>query len=62
MKKLFFTSFLFLFFGCSSVIVYSPKYVFIKGNNNDDNTITGADLEGQLDQKSDGNVDLPLVP
>lgn len=53
---------LFFLSSCSSVVVYSPKHICIHGNSNQGTEITGADLEGQLDQKTDGQVDIPMVP
>ena len=53
---------LFFLSSCSSVIVYSPKHIRIHGNSNQDIENTGADLEGSLDQKADGQLELPLVP
>ena len=53
---------LFFLSSCSSVIVFSPKHICIHGNSNQGTEIKGADLEGQLDQKADGQIALPLVP
>ena len=49
-----------LFTSCSVVFVYANKELCIHGDNNTP-TISGAELDGnKLDQKSDGNVKIPL--
>lgn len=58
MKKLLLLS-LFLLTSCSTVIIYSPKNIHIKGSHNTPQ-ITGSELDGnELDQTSDGTI--PLV-
>lgn len=60
MKKL--LPFLFLLTSCSSVVVYSPKTVTIKGDSKEV-LVSGSDLkENGLDQKADGKLELPMVP
>lgn len=47
---------------CSSVFIYAPKNICVHGNAKEIK-VTGSDLDGnKLDQKSDGNLKIPLSP
>ena len=60
--KLLFISFTLLFMSCSSVFIYAPKNICVHGNAKEIK-VTGSDLDGnKLDQKSDGNLKIPLSP
>lgn len=65
MKKLLLIFLTILLTGCSTTIVWAPKYVEIKGQNQDieiDAEFKGSDIEDlKANQKADGKLEIPLI-